>query len=270
MNSEPDTADEQEPPPPDTEKEPDTAPEQAPPPRRRRKVSASLHDLPRWPADEWMLTYMDTVTLLVTLFVMLLSFSTIDREKFDAVIKGLNLEKYGTGVMTGSFTLVDIAPEITEEAPRPEDIAAGLQDELAEQGLTDLVDVKVRENVVDFQLNESVLFVSGQADLIAKGLSVVARLVPVLVKLDAAISVEGHTDNVPISTERFPSNWELSAARAASVTRKLIGDGIGEKRVHIRGYAATRPVADNDTAEGRQQNRRVNLILQLSDKPEQD
>lgn len=225
-----------------------------------------------------MLTYMDTVTLLVTLFVILLSFSTINIDKFTTIAEAMSLAKYGKGILTGAVkptAVTPVAPKTVVEEPGPSAAKAeaeasamvdDLRAELAKQGLTDMVEMTVHENVVDLQLNESVLFPAGEATLTDRGLSVVDRLTPLLVASGVPVAVEGHTDNVPISTEIFPSNWELSAGRAASVARAFIARGIAADRIHISGYAETRPVAPNDTPAGRSQNRRVNLVLKMSDK----
>jgi len=225
--------------------------------------------------EEWMLTYMDTVTLLVTLFALLLSTSSVDEEKYQALAEGLSLEKYGAGILTGSLSVEEkltekegepqLAPASNEAPPPvPDTDDEKIRRELSRQGLTDLVEISVQKNVIDLQLNEIVLFQTGEAILLDKGLSVVSRLAPILMGMGHSLSVEGHTDNIPISTSHFPSNWELSAARAASVARELIRAGLSPSKVHIRGYADTRPIADNRRPEGRYKNRRVNLILKAS------
>ena len=258
---------------PDTDSDTDQEP---PAPQRRRRKRRAFHmtsSMPKEQGEEWMLTYMDTVTLLVTLFVILLSFASFNEEKFNAVAEGLSLSKYGSGILTGTLPstiepaptpapVVDEAPLVIEQA---EDMADALQSELSRQGLADLVDMTVQENVVNLKLSESVLFSTGEADLTEQGLSVILRLVPLVTASNMNVSVEGHTDNIPITTERFPSNWELSASRAASVARQLIDGGAPIARLHIRGYAATQPLASNATVDGRSQNRRVNLVLSSRD-----
>jgi chemotaxis protein MotB len=92
----------------------------------------------------------------------------------------------------------------------------------------------------------------------------IAELAGLLNVIEAPLSVEGHTDNVPIHNPRFPSNWELSTARATAVTRALMTQGIAATRLRAIGYADTRPRDDNDTGVGRDRNRRVSLVLHLS------
>lgn len=122
--------------------------------------------------------------------------------------------------------------------------------------------VKIVRNRMVVQLPEAVLFPSGKANLRKDGKALIAQLAPVLSSLkDREFQVGGHTDNVPIRTKRFPSNWELSSARAVNVTRLLIASGVTAGRVSAAGYADTDPVASNDEPEGRAQNRRIEIAL---------
>lgn len=224
--------------------------------------------------EEWMMTYMDTVTLLVTLFVLILSFANMSEEKYNALVEGLSLDKHSSGVLSGARGIMDI-PGVTEgEPPSPasdtstgkpqnpsDDMTDLLQNMIADQGLQNLVEIKISDGLVDLQLQDSVLFPSGTAELLASGRNVLQNLMPLLIKTDYLISVQGHTDSVPISTPAFPSNWELSGARAAAVVREMIANGIAENRLELAGLAHTRPVADNDTVDGRRKNRRVNILL---------
>jgi outer membrane protein OmpA-like peptidoglycan-associated protein len=111
---------------------------------------------------------------------------------------------------------------------------------------------------------------AGAAELLDGGKRVLTGLLPLLSAGGYMISVEGHTDSVPIATERFPSNWELSGARAASVVRELIALGIDENRLELSGFAHTRPLGDNATPAGRERNRRVNILLHASQQDMED
>lgn len=128
--------------------------------------------------------------------------------------------------------------------------------------LGDDIDVIVKERSVSFRISNEILFALGQADLTDHGLTVLERVVNVLADTPYPITVEGHTDPVPIQNERFPSNWELSTYRATSVLRHLLESGIDAQRLRAVGYADTRPIADNNTRAGRSLNRRVELILE--------
>ncbi len=123
--------------------------------------------------------------------------------------------------------------------------------------------VRIVRNKMVIELPEAVLFASGSAKLKTEGVRVLAELGPVLASLKGRdFQVGGHTDNKPIRTKRFPSNWELSGARAIDVTQLLIEYGVPATRVSAAAYAATQPVADNDTPEGRALNRRIEIALQ--------
>ncbi|MEZ4288130.1 MAG: OmpA family protein [Polyangiales bacterium] len=132
------------------------------------------------------------------------------------------------------------------------------------RGLIDAGKLRVRivRNRMVVELREAVLFPSGKAELSKEGAAVIAELGPVLSSIDKReFQVGGHTDNVPIQTAQFPSNWELSSARAIVVLKLLIESGMAPTRLSGAAYADTQPVATNDTAEGRAQNRRIEIAL---------
>lgn len=138
-------------------------------------------------------------------------------------------------------------------------IAAGLA--LGELGND--VQVVISERSISFRVNSEILFDSSQADLSRSGLAVLRRIVNVLSGTSHEITVEGHTDSVPVRRNvRYPSNWELSSARAGSVVRYLQANGIARQRLKAVGYADTRPIGDNHTPEGRAANRRVELVIE--------
>ncbi len=128
-----------------------------------------------------------------------------------------------------------------------------------------LVTVKRGRNSIEVQLRTDILFSSGSADISTSAVPVLDRLAGVLKNSPNRLRVEGHTDNVPIHTATFPSNWELSAARAASVVHLFTDDGVAGTRLSVAGFGEFQPVASNDTADGRNQNRRVSLIVQIAD-----
>jgi chemotaxis protein MotB len=145
--------------------------------------------------------------------------------------------------------------------------------EKAMQPLIDKEMVTVRRNALwlEVEINNSLLFESGSASPGAEAVPVIEELAVILREFPYRIHVEGFTDNVPISTLAYPSNWELSSARAASVVHLLMKSGIDPTRMAAIGYGEYRPIADNDTAEGRNRNRRVVLVVSAdSDKRVQD
>lgn len=164
----------------------------------------------------------------------------------------------------------------TSEAPAPEPASANqptppatakpsvdnLLKELPLDKLGSDIEVVTSESTVSFRINSEILFPSGQSDLNLGGLRVLQHLIPVLDSVPHKVIVAGHTDTQDIRSSRFPSNWELSGARAGSVVRYLQSNGIKSDRLTAVGYADTHPLGDNTTAEGRASNRRVELILE--------
>jgi chemotaxis protein MotB len=192
--------------------------------------------------DGWLLTYLDVITLLLVMMLVMLAFA-------------------GPGKQ-GVPTPEEVISAVDKPEPEPEpDLMAGL----ALDGLGKNIEVIVNKGTVSFRIGSEVLFNSAEANLSGPGLGVMSRLVPTLDKAAGYnIVVEGHTDNVPIQTERFPSNWELSTNRAASVVRYLQSQGIDAARMRATGYADTRPIASNDTPQGKAANRHVEVILEAA------
>lgn len=134
--------------------------------------------------------------------------------------------------------------------------------DLGDGDLGGSIDVIKRKNGVSFRISNDVLFSSGKSELADKGLVELGKLVPFLLRTDYKVTVAGHTDDVPIQTDKFPSNWELSSARAGSVVRFFQAQGIQPDRLVARGHADTNPLVDNSTPENRAKNRRVELVLE--------
>lgn len=187
--------------------------------------------------DSWVTTYMDLLTLLLVLFVVLLANADLSGKKQSAQ-QSMMAAQNGLGAMQSR-----------------------IQEQFAGAGLGDSVNVSLSPGKLNIRLNDKILFDSGEAEFNQQAARVMQPLLSTLADSNLQISVEGHTDNIPISTARFPSNWELSAARAISVVRFLQTNGIAAERLRAIGYADSQPLQSNDTAEGRSENRRVNLIL---------
>lgn len=140
-------------------------------------------------------------------------------------------------------------------------IAADIRDVMSDYIDQDLVEVKQTKHWIEVEIKSKMLFGSGTARISYKALKVMRSIAAILKPLPNVINVEGHTDNIPIKNAMFPSNWELSASRAASVVHIFTRLGIDPERLAAIGYAEHRPVADNTTADGRQKNRRVSLLI---------
>lgn len=154
---------------------------------------------------------------------------------------------------------ITVAADPSVASPRDTLLAA-----LAGSALRERIEVTVSSDAVNLEISDNILFKPASAALTADGAAVLEELAAAFAELPYTLSVEGHTDNIPIQTDRFPSNWELSSARAAMVTRKLIERGLAADRVRAIGYGDTRPRADNETPQGRARNRRVSFVLQAS------
>ncbi|WGI25571.1 OmpA family protein [Halomonas alkaliantarctica] len=197
--------------------------------------------------EGWLTSYLDVLTLLITLFVLLLSLTPPGGG-----------EAADTAFMRSASAVssLPLATLATGIQPRH----AGLQPQFDGLSIPGVSVSQGREGVT-LRIDTSLLFPSGQAVLTPRGQDVVESLIDVLSRFDGQISVEGHTDSVPISTARFPSNWELSSARAIAVVRHLERQGFNISRMRAVGYADTQPMEPNATADGRAANRRVELLL---------
>jgi chemotaxis protein MotB len=259
---------------------------------RRRRGGGGGHA-----ADErWLITYADMLTLLLALFIVLYSISSVNTSKFEALQTSLRDAFSGkivsggegiieTGVSATRDTPSSLIPNITPPTPQIADprsradaeaLAARREDQefrrikaqieayARAHGLEDQVEAVVaRRGLVVRLLTDEVLFDSGFADLKPQGIPLLGHVANLLV-IDRVhpILVEGHTDDVPISTSRFASNWELSTARATEVVRHFISRGVPTRRFGASGYADLHPLAANGTDRGRARNRRVEVVLQ--------
>ncbi|RUO36000.1 flagellar motor protein MotB [Aliidiomarina shirensis] len=222
----------------------------------RRQNFAGIDDTPPQEDEEWVTTYMDIITLLLILFVVLLanadfSGSPAEREE----LRRANAILHVLGI--------DLQTTTDDELLS---IGNNLNSEFSAAGLGDMVDISSSPGSLNIRLNDQILFRSGEAEFIGNSADkVMEPIVDMLNQSDYNISVEGHTDSVPINTPKFPSNWELSSARATFVVRYLISEGVASERLRAIGYAQSQPIADNASAEGRSQNRRVTLVLTVPD-----
>ncbi|MDO9169508.1 MAG: OmpA family protein [Methylobacter sp.] len=134
-----------------------------------------------------------------------------------------------------------------------------------EFGLNKTVNIKVTHGYAQLEIQDNVLFKSSEADLTVPGEALIKRLTPLLKQAVGLILIEGHTDNIPIKTAKFPSNWELGSARATSVLHLLVSQQLDSSRLRAISYADTMPVTDNATPKGREKNRRVNILIKFSE-----
>lgn len=217
--------------------------------------------------DGWVMTYGDMMSLLLTFFVLIVSFSSMQETKFEQAANSL---KDAFGVLASPESVIDFNdPLIPNHNPENEEADVLYEVRAVEKAILDAeldkqVAVEVREDGVLFRLNAPFLFKSGGAELAAEPRGVLAEMAKFFTKFPYQIEIEGHTDDIPIASARFPSNWELSAARAVSVARYFQSEGMPPERIAATGFGEFHPIADNATAAGRNKNRRVEIFLHLN------
>ncbi len=216
--------------------------------------------------NHWLTTFNDMVTLLMVFFVMLFAMSAIDSGKMKRFQKSLST---GLGVLyQGEKT--GVGPSSPNGAPPENETGSDLVPETSRmlaQAVTKLrrirgMRVALLGNGARLTVENAVLFEFGSANLTPGASADLRSVCDAIRNLPFDIRVEGHTDDVPIHTARYPSNWELSMARAIRVVKFFIAEGrIAPRRLCAAGYADSRPVMPNDTPEGRARNRRVEIFL---------
>lgn len=258
--------------------------------RRRRHEEHENH-------ERWLISYADFITLLFAFFVVMYSISSVNEGKYrvlsDALISAFRqAPKSMEPIQIGRQTKSEVAPNMNfvrrpnvldtpaiavhppdqgeQRGADGEHLMRQIADRLT-QALGELVDqglISVRHNDLwlEVEIKDSVLFPSGSAVLQPSALPVLHAVSRVLKDFPNSIRVEGFTDDRPINTLLYPSNWELSTGRASSVVRLLAREGIAPVRMSALGYAEFRPVADNDSVDGRARNRRVVLVVLADDR----
>jgi len=251
---------------------------------RRRKHEEHLNH------EAWAIPYADLMTLLLAFFVVMYAVSVVNEGKFrvmsESLLQAFNGSSHviapppaSPGERNPSASVpVQRSGSLSSPIALPIPLHAGAgsgqknlddienQVRRALQPLIDrkLVVVRHKPDWLEIEIRTDILFPSGVAQLSTSANTVLQNLATILARFPNPLRVEGFTDNVPISTAQYPSNWELSAARAASVARLFALTGVAPDRLGIIGWGEVRPLADNDTAEGRNQNRRV-LVVVMND-----
>lgn len=208
--------------------------------------------------DGWLTVYLDMLTLLLVMLVVMLAFAGKANSPTAPPLSNPLVSERPPAI---SFLDPPLPQPIPGESP-PETPADDPLAGLDTSGLGKDIEVIVNAQSVSFRISSEIIFAPAQAELSLEGLAVLRQLVPVLLSSDYPLSIAGHTDDRPIRSPRYPSNWELSGARAGSVVRYLEANGIPSSRLSAVGHADTRPLRANDTAAGRASNRRVELILE--------
>lgn len=187
--------------------------------------------------DAWLWTYADTITLLMAFFVILFALSTPTPQKFKEFAEQLRLE---------GFTKVE---RVSESKKLKEKLQLMLED----SGFDQYASITETDKTIELELASSAFYETGSARFTKKGLPLLERVATQLKQFEAtasSIEIEGHTDDSPIATDQFPSNWELSGARASNVVRFLIAHGLAANKLRAVGFSDTRPKAENRDATG--------------------
>lgn len=238
-----------------------------------------------------MTTYSDLVTLLLTFFVLLYTFSSVDAAKFKGIAASLQLALTGqSGTSIFEENPPGLDSTIEEFVPTPgddpdESSAQGEQSGdgyellnreinriyqivkgfVEEEGLGADVRLRTDRRGVIIDISDNILFDPGEAKLKSDSRILLDKLTKLIVAFDNNIIVEGHTDNVPINRSVFPTNWELSVNRATTVVRYFVEErNIAPNRLSAAGYGEYRPVVPNDTSENKALNRRVNILIEAT------
>ncbi|NPV28213.1 MAG: OmpA family protein [Firmicutes bacterium] len=218
-------------------------------------------DPPRVGSPYWMLTYGDMVTLLLAFFVALYAFSVIDVERFQAAllsIRGsLGFFEGQTGVLPKGQSLEE---QLLADAQLRE-VKEGAEQFLQNQSFQGKVKLVLDERGLILRFQETVLFDPGKAILKPEAKRALTVVAAFLKQIPNQVRIEGHTCDLPIKTPSYPSNWELSTARATTVIQYLISLGVPGERLSAVGYGEYRPVVPNTSEENRRQNRRVDILI---------
>jgi len=239
--------------------------------RRKKRID---HDN----RDRWLISYADFVTLLFAFFVVMYSISSVNDAKYKTFSDSLNTAfsnrptpAHTPGVAPNKQeqmlkSLVDkrtarLGEQQRKIQDRMNNLAGSLKLMMSPLINQHLVNINPTKRGVEIDISESLLFRTGDAVLQPGAINVLRQVSGVLINEELPIEVEGHTDDIPIMTARFPSNWELSSARASSVVRMMISNGVPEKRLVVVGLASNQPIVPNDSPENRARNRRVSITI---------
>lgn len=223
-------------------------------------------------SERWLLTYADMITLLMVFFIVLFSMAKLDLVKYEQLAHSLN-RAFG-----GSDTIIVPISGSEGEAFDPEnsrpvmidmptvsydttDVSSELGDAISRAGIAGQVSVRTNIEGVIISLSEALVFPPGSAELQPEGKAALDDIALVLHSMPNPVRVEGHTDDRPTNNPDYPTNWELSTARAVSIVRYLVGKGISPARLSAAGMASYQPIASNDAPETRALNRRANLVI---------
>lgn len=241
-------------------------------------------------APEWLTTYGDMITLVLTFFILLYSFSSLDIQKFRMLVVSLQgslgaldggktfvpgpaLEQGDNGQNAGNLDKynAEFSKRVTEymaqkqaeaqEKAKLEKLKKDMEKIMTQYQLKGQTELHVEERGLVVRFVDSAFFDLGKADLRPEAKNILKQVAAALKPLPNNIRIEGHTDNLPIHNSKFPSNWELSVARATEVIRFLAAEGMPGQRLSAAGYGEFKPLVPNTSPENRQKNRRIDIVI---------
>lgn len=241
--------------------------------RRRRVEEHENH-------ERWLVSYADFITLLFAFFVVMYSISSINEGKYKVISQALigvfnDPERSMKPIPIGDERPLSVKPAeplikdseqtdagLAQTSSDPlKTISDDVRDAFGDLISSNQMTVRGNELWIEIELNSSLLFTSGDAMPSDQAFSIIEKVAGIVKRFDNPIHVEGFTDDQPISTAQYPTNWELSSARSASIVRMLAMDGVNPARLASVGYGEFQPIASNATAAGRAKNRRVVLVI---------
>ena len=228
--------------------------------------------------ERWLISYADFITLLFAFFVVMYAISSVNEGKYRVLSRSLETAfgpPSGRLAPPAAVEVPSVAPTLRRHSPAERQrkdalrrekesmtaIARAIQKVLSPLVNAGKVRVTQTSRGVNIEINASLLFSPGEAQLTDDSNAALRAIAQILRSDTHGIQIEGHTDNLPISNVAFPSNWELSSVRASSVVRLFAENGVADARLTAVGHGQNRPVGSNDTADGRLRNRRVEILI---------
>jgi chemotaxis protein MotB len=205
--------------------------------------------------DNFYISWGDLVSLLLVFFVYLFSISEIDIVKFLEAKQSMRNEMVEIAIEDVALKRVKLERKKLAEMKRK------IEEFIMEESLQDVFSVEYIEDRLELNMGNAILFESGSADLKIRAQEILSKVGKLFVTSDSKIIIEGHTDDIPIKNDIYPSNWELSSARASSVVRYISSLGVPQQRFQAIGYNQYKPLVPNITMNNRAKNRRVKITL---------
>lgn len=226
----------------------------------------------------WYLSFSDMMTNMFVFFALLVSMGTIEQEKFRLMSESLRSafgsEAKGSGGSHRRLEVIHGTAVVDESSVGSVDEVGALVNKEVGNIMTDVKQFVTKNKMGDkisahtdyrgvvITISDIVLFPEGEARITSEGIKTIKQIFDMVKELDYEVKIEGHTDNTPIQTERFPSNWELASSRASDVARRLVEAGFPPEKIGVVGYAGFRPKVPNDSPEHRAMNRRIEVVFQ--------